>query len=232
MTLQILERSIPRKESDLEVFSDSSLLTTAMPDILVDIGYHPEEEIGVHPDTLVRDVDDRDELGRLILESAVSSEGASFAVKSRSTWAATRFATPLRSILLTLSSGFGGVSATISPALLLHTYPAMDALVAELDASNASGLWQPIGERSLSMGEARHLFVSVDRSVGDGARRFRPNVLVEVVGAHLISEKWFDDVVKPKCSDDRVTFVFYGQHGMEGSVFERAWHDSSVLGVI
>ncbi len=177
-------------------------------------------------------VDDSDELGRRILESALSNESDSFAVKCRSTQRATEFATPMRSLLLTLNSGFGGVSATVSPALLLHTYPAMDALVTDLEESGAAELWQPIGERSLGIGDAKHIFVSVDTPVLDTSHRSSPDVMVEVVGAHLISTDWFDSVVMRRCQSPALSFVFYGQAGFAGSLFDRAWATSDVKGEI
>ena len=175
---------------------------------------------------------DFDELGRRILQSALSSEGGSFVVRCRSTRRATEFATPMRSLLLALNSGFGGISATVSPALLLHTYPAMDALVNELEGSGAGELWQPIGERSLAIGDAKHIFVSVDTPVIDSAHNSIPTVLVEVVGAHMISAEWFENVVTTRCKDSSTTFVFYGQHGFAGSIFEQMWRNAEVNGVI
>ena len=175
---------------------------------------------------------DRDELGQTIMQSAMSAERNSFAVKCRSVSHATDFATPMRCMLLTLMSGFGGISATISPSLNLNTWPAMDMLVSALEKSGAGELWQPIGERSVGIGVARHLFVSVDHPIRDDATRVFPNVLVEVVGAHLIEPEWFDRVVSPRCQDEALTFVLYGQPGFEGSLFERAWRDSQFKGSV
>ena len=76
-------------------------------------------------DESVEFIEDRDVLGQRIMQSAVSQEFGSFAVKCRSVTHATDFSTPMRGMLLTLSSAFGGMSATISPSLNLHTWPAM-----------------------------------------------------------------------------------------------------------
>lgn len=178
----------------------------------------------------VERIDDRDELGERIMQSAVSTERGSFAVKCRSVSHATDFATPMRTMLLTLSSAFGGTSATVSPSLNLHTWPAMDTLVASLEKSGAGDLWQPIGERSIGVGNARHVFVSVDNPVRDESARVFPSLLVEVVGAHLVDPEWFDHVVAPRCINDVPTFVYYGQVGFDGSLFEREWHRSQVQG--
>ncbi len=175
-------------------------------------------------------ISDRDELGQRIMTSAMASERETFAVKCRSVSHATDFATQMRSTLLALNSGFGGISVTVSPSLNLNTWPAMDAMVAALKESGAGELWQPIGERSIALGAARHVFVSVDHPIRNDATRVFPNVLVEVVGAHLIDPEWFDTVVAPRCGDESLTFVFYGQQGFSGSLFERAWQESRIQG--
>lgn len=177
-------------------------------------------------------ISDFDELGKRVLQSALSKERASFAVRCRSTRRATEFATPMRSLLLTLNSGFGGVSATVSPALMLHTYPAMDALVSDLEGFGAGRLWQPTGERTLAIGDSRHIFVSVDAPVMDTAHSLSPNVLLEVVGSHMIDADWFERVVMARCADPALTFVFYGQPGSKNSAFDKAWRTADIKGVI
>ncbi len=235
MTLQTLTRTTqkPLDIEDAELFNATGIVTLEH-----EISPAESDRRARHTSKAAaraatrRYLSNRDELGRLVLESALGDERASFALECRSTSIATSFATPMRSLLLTLTSGFGGTSVTVSPSLLLHTYPAMQALVSEVEDSGAAGLWQPIGERSLSIGKARHVFVSADHPVRDDAHRFTPNVMVEVVGAHLIPSEWFEKVVVPRCSHAQLTLVFYGQRGAKGSIFERAWEECRTYGSI
>ena len=177
-------------------------------------------------------ITDHDELGRQITTAAMSAQPSSFAVACRSTVLATNFATPLRSLLLALSSGFEGISTTISPNLLLHTYPAMESLVRNLESTGCKDAWQPIGERSIGLGSAKHLFVSYDTPVRDDPRPSKPNLLLEIVGAHLIPTNWFDSIVAPKCDFSRLAVVCYGMVGVKGSLFERAWNQSATRGLL
>ena len=94
-------------------------------------------------------------------------------------------------------------------------------LVSALEKAGAGELWQPVGERSIAIGAARHVFVSVDNPIRDDSTRVFPNMLIEVVGAHMIDPDWFDRTVAPRCQDESLTFVFYGQAGFPGSLFER-----------
>ena len=180
-------------------------------------------------------ITDTHELGQRIMSSAMSNERETFAIKCRSVSHATQFATPMRSILLALTSGFGSISLTISPSLNLNTWPAMDRLVAALEQAGAGDVWQLVGERSIGLGAARNLFLSVDNPIQptqDDSTRVFPNLLVEVVGAHLIDPNWFDRIVEPRCRDLALTFVFYGQAGHSGSLFERALQQSNFQGLV
>ena len=235
MTMQTLERiplTIAPPGPNILTAGGEQRLPTADRISTIPTNFDLEAELGMISGSSIETIDDRDELGRLIMQSAMSSERGTFAVKSRSAAQATDFATPMRSALMTLSSGFGGISATVSPSLNLHTWPAMDMLVADLEASGAGELWQPIGERSIGIGASRHVFVSVDNPVRNDATRVYPTTLVEIVGAHLIDPEWFDRVVEPRCQDESLTFVYYGQVGFEESLFERAWYDSELRGII
>ena len=185
-------------------------------------------EIGSEPEMIT----DSDELGRQITTSAISGSPHSFAVGCRSTMQATSFATPMRSLLLTLGSGFEGISATVSPNLLLHTYPAMEAFVRSLECTGAYAPWQPVGERSIGLGSAKHLFVSQDTPMPDDAQTCVPNTLLEVVGAHLIPARWFDKAVATKCDLNELTIVCYGMIGVKDSLFERAWRDCETRGLL
>ena len=234
MTTQILERPVDARDREHAIpmgESVASRFATLQTEALtsdIDI----EAELSMLATSTAEFVADRGELGQKIMQSAMSAEYGSFAVKCRSVSHATEFATQMRCMLLTLTSGFGGISATISPSLNLNTWPAMDTLVAALEQSGAGELWQPIGERSIAVGASRHIFVSVDHPIRNDATRVFPNVLVEVVGAHLIEPEWFDRVVAPRCRDQALSFVFYGQSGFEGSLFERAWRDSQIRGSV
>ena len=235
MTTQTLERETlgasPRRRHEFTSIEEVTR-RGADPVGIMSSDFDLEAELGLLNEVSVETVEDRDELGQRIMQSAMSKEGGSFAVKSRSASQATDFATPMRSALLTLTSGFGGISATISPSLNLHTWPAMDMLVASLEHSGAGELWQPIGERSIGIGSSRHVFVSVDNPIRDDATNVYPSTLVEIVGAHLIDPDWFDRVVAPRCGDEGLTFVYYGQVGFADSLFERVWHESEIRGIL
>ena len=238
MTTQILERDVRRPPlsrerangADLHRPNASALPVEQTAALTTELDF--EAELRTLATESAEFISDRDELGQRIMASAMSSERETFAVKCRSVSHATDFATPLRSALLSLTSGFGGISVTVSPSLNLNTWPAMDMLVAALEQSGAGELWQPIGERSIGIGASRHVFVSFDNPVRNDATRVFPNVLLEVVGAHLIDPDWFDRVVAPRCRDEALTFVFYGQKGFAGSLFERAWEESQFRGQI
>lgn len=235
MTTQILERishQAPRRrhdphEPDIVAQQGDATTLERLP-----MDFDIDAELRMLTEGSIEFIEDREILGQRIMQSAASQEFGSFAVKCRSVTHATDFSTPMRSMLLTLSSAFGGMSATISPSLNLHTWPAMDMLVAALAKSGADELWQPIGERSIGVGAARHVFVSVDNPVRDDATNVFPSLLVEIVGAHLIDPEWFDRVVAPRCRDEALTFVYYGQSGFDGSLFERAWQDCQVRGSV
>ncbi len=228
MTTQLLERPTVRQDAETDSRANPLATTVERMTSMVDI----ESELSALTNPVADFIADKDQLGQKIMQAAMSRERVSFAVKSPSVSHATDFATPIRSMLLTLASGFGGINVTVSPSLNLNTWPAMDALVAALEESGAGELWQPIGERSIAIGAARHLFVSVDNPIRDDATVVFPNVLVEVVGAHLIDPEWFDRIVAPRCRNEALTFVFYGQAGFEGSLFERACHESQFRGTL
>ena len=238
MSTQVLERNVtqtPRRRHrphGSATFDDIQHIDASEPLDILTAELDIDAELRMLTEPSVERIEDRDELGRRIMESAVSPRRESFAVKCRSVAHATDFANPMRSTLLTLSSAFGGISATISPSLNLHTWPAMEMLVTSLEKSGAGELWQPIGERSIGIGAARHIFASADNPIRDESTSAFPTLLVEVVGAHLIDPEWFDHVVAPRCKDEALTFVYYGQIGFHGSLFEREWHESQFQGRI
>ena len=133
MTTQILERPGERR---VRSHAQKARVQTARTG-----GLHTDFNIDAERDTLTRVksefIDDRDELGQRIMQSAMSNERDTIAVKCRSVSQATNFATPMRSMLLTLTSGFDGISVTVSPSLNLNTWPAMDSLVSALEEAGA-----------------------------------------------------------------------------------------------
>ncbi len=238
MTTQILERNIHQRQSSrarvhgADLHQPNASVSPVDRAVALPSELDFEAELRTLTAEDVEFISERDELGRRIMASAMSTERDIFAVKCRSVSHATDFATPMRSTLLALTSGFGGISVTVSPSLNLNTWPAMDMLVAALEQSGAGELWQPIGERSIGIGASRHIFVSADNPVRNDATRVFPNVLLEVVGAHLIDPDWFDRVIAPRCRDEALTFAFYGQAGFTGSLFERVWQESRIQGRI
>ena len=133
MTTQILERPVKRQVRDRapNVRIEAERVGGLRTDFDIDSEFRMLS--GAKSEVIV----DRDELGRRIMQSAVSDERDSYAVKCRSVSHATDFATPMRSMLLAMTSGFGGISATVSPSLNLNTWPAMDMLVSSLEDAGA-----------------------------------------------------------------------------------------------
>jgi len=137
------------------------------------------------------------------------------------------FSTRLRMLLLVMNradSSNGSISATVSPSFQDDTYPAMLALVKGLENSGANDDWKPDGPRSIRMGNAKHMFVSVDMPVAD--RSSSPNTLIEIVAAHRISSEWYDQRVTPRASSVGLTTVMFGVPNAPGaeyanSIFKR-----------
>ena len=118
------------------------------------------------------------------------------------------FSTRLRMLLMFMNRERGSVSATVSPSFKDDTYPAMLALVQSFQRSGASEDWRPDGPRSIRMGNARHLFVSVDMPVADSSPS--PDTLIEIVAAHRISASWYDERVRPRAISSGLTTVMFG----------------------
>ena len=134
------------------------------------------------------------------------------------------FSTRLRMLLLFMNRNEGSVSATVLPSFQDDTYPAMLALVKGFQSSGASEDWRPDGPRSIRVGNARHLFVSVDMPVMD--RSPSPDTLIELVAAHKISSSWYDQRVSPRVASIGMTTVMFGipnspETEYAGSVFKR-----------
>ncbi|MBN4064334.1 hypothetical protein JYU04_01210 [Dehalococcoides mccartyi] len=134
------------------------------------------------------------------------------------------FSTRLQMLLLFMNRESGSVSATVSPSFRDDTYPAMLALVKGFQNSGASEDWRPDGPRSIRMGNANHLFVSVDMPVM--ARSSSPDTLIEIISAHKINVGWYDQRVAPRVPANGMTTVMFGvpnSHGTEysNSIFKR-----------
>ena len=91
----------------------------------------------------------------------------------------------------------------------------MLALVKGFQSSGASEDWRPDGPRSIRMGNAKHLFVSVDMPVAD--RSPLPDTLIEIVAAHRINTDWYDQRVGPRVSSTGLTTVMFGVPNSPGS---------------
>jgi hypothetical protein len=124
------------------------------------------------------------------------------------------FSTRLQMLLMFMNRDKGSVSATVSPSFRDDTYPAMLALVKGFERSGASEDWRPGGPRSIRMGNARHLFVSVDMPVAD--RSPSPDTLIEIVAAHRISASWYDQRVRPRAVSSGLTTVMFGLPSASG----------------
>ena len=127
------------------------------------------------------------------------------------------FSTRLRMLLLFMNRNEGSVSATVSPSFQDDTYPAMLALVKGFQDSGASEDWRPDGQRSIRVGNAKHLFVSVDMPVM--YRSPSPDTLIEIVAAHKISASWYDQRVSPRFASNGMTAVMFGVPNSPGSEY-------------
>jgi hypothetical protein len=128
---------------------------------------------------------------------------------------AREFSTRLRMLLMFMNRDRGSVSATVSPSFKDDTYPAMLAMVQGFQSSGASEDWRPDGPRSIRMGNARHLFVSMDMPVAD--RSPSPDTLIEIVAAHRISASWYDLRVRPRAVSSVLTTVMFGVPSASGN---------------
>ena len=155
----------------------------------------------------------REAFGRTVM-GALAGGGGTFSADVPSSLAVTRMTTTLRLWLLVTRAATGGVSATVSPEFLRDTYPAMLALARALDDAGLKGVWAAEDERTIRLGKARYMFVSVDRPLsGHDARGSRPDALLEVVSADRIDPEWFHTRVCPRSMAEGLTTVVYGAPG-------------------
>jgi hypothetical protein len=127
------------------------------------------------------------------------------------------FSTRLRMLLLFMNRDSGSVSVTVSPFFRGDTYPAMLALVKGFYSSGTTEYWRPDGPRSIRMGNAKHLFVSVDMPVAD--RSPLPDTLIEIVAAHRVNSDWYDQRMSPRVSSIGMTTVMFGVPNSPGSEY-------------
>ena len=163
---------------------------------------------------------EREAFARAVM-TALAGDGGSFSAEVLSPAAVTGMASKLRLWLLVTRAAAGGLSATVSPEFLKDTYPAMLALARALDEAGLKGVWSPEGERTIRLGKARHVFVSMDRPApGPDSGRSRPDTLLEVVSAERIDRHWFHTRICPRATAEELTTVVYGAPG-KGTVFEQ-----------
>ena len=155
----------------------------------------------------------REAFARAVM-AALADGGGTFSADVPSPLAVTAMATQLRLWLLVTRAAAGGVSATVSPEFLSDSYPAMLALARALEEAGLKGVWTPEDERTVRLGKARHMFVSVDRpSSRSGAGSPKPDTLLEVVSADRIEPEWYRSRVSPRATAEGLTTVVYGSPG-------------------
>jgi len=153
--------------------------------------------------------------------AALADGGGAFSADVPSSLAVTGMATKLRLWLLVTRAAAGGVSVTVSPGFLGDSYPAMLALARALGDAGLNGVWGAEDERTIRLGRARHVFVSVDQPPSrSGARSPGPDTLLEVVSAERIDPQWYRSRVSPRAAAGGLTTVVYGAPGGD-TVFEQ-----------
>ena len=160
----------------------------------------------------VRPTDGADEFSRAVLDSVVSKRGETLSVSVRSESEAISISSRIELLLLTVGMGAGSVSVRVAPSFLGDTYPAMHALAGALDKAGLSGMWTPVGGRTIRLVEAWQMFISVDTACETAVpgQPDRPDTLLEVVSADRIPTDWFRSRVAPRSSTKGLTTVFYG----------------------
>ena len=192
--------------SSLLMYRDESLRSIRLPD----------GDLNAAWTTIVRSVADRAGVaGDSDLTNGNNSPGFTITVDLAEDESAREFSTRLRMLILFMNRDRDSVSATVSPSFQDDTYPAMLALVNAFHRSGADDDWLPDGPRTIRVGNARHLFVSVDMPVAD--RSPSPDTLLEVVSAHRIDASWYDRLVRPRASAHGLTTVMFGVPDLTGS---------------
>tara|TARA_B100000029_G_scaffold45305_1_gene41788 strand:+ start:1481 stop:2173 length:693 start_codon:yes stop_codon:yes gene_type:complete len=114
----------------------------------------------------------------------------------------------LRLLLMFINRAEVSNSATVAPSFTRDTYPAMLALVKALEGAGMGQDWSPDGARSMRLGKAKHLFVSVDMPIAD--RSPSPDTFLEIIQSHQIDASWYDQCVYPRASAPGLTTVMFG----------------------
>jgi hypothetical protein len=166
------------------------------------------------------DLPGRTMAGHAVMAALLQNKPATFVIEAEHSHEINRFASPLRMFLLMSGRLSGGVSATVAPHFSEQTYPALLDLVGALNDSGAGVLWKPDGARSVMVGNARHVFVSVDMPVIEKSPR--PDRLLEMVASDEIADEWYRSRVAPRLNAESMVRVFYGMSGSAGSAFAAA----------
>ena len=116
--------------------------------------------------------------------------------------------TKLQILLLYMNRDRSSISATVSPSFKADTYPKMLSLVSGLENAGFSDIWRSDGPRSIRVGMACHIFVSVDMPLVDHSPS--PDTLIEVVAADRIGSHWYDKFVSPRIALTGMTVVMFG----------------------
>ena len=116
--------------------------------------------------------------------------------------------TELQILLLYMNRGRSSISATVSPSFKADTYPKMLSLVSGLENAGFNEMWCTDGPRSIRVGMACHVFVSVDMPVADHSPT--PDTLIEVVDADRIGSHWYDKYVNPRVALTGMSVVLFG----------------------
>ena len=114
----------------------------------------------------------------------------------------------LRLLFLFINRGQVSNSASVAPCFAQDTYPAMLALVKTLEGAGMGEDWSPDGARSIRIGKAKHLFVSVDMPIADQSPS--PDTFLEIIQSHQIDVSWYDQCVYPRASTPGLTTVMFG----------------------
>ena len=114
----------------------------------------------------------------------------------------------LRLLFLFINREQPSNSASVAPSFAQDTYPAMLALVKTLEGAGMGEDWSPDGARSIRIGKAKHLFVSVDMPIADQSSF--PDTFLEIIQSHQIDVSWYDECVYPRASAPGLTTVMFG----------------------
>jgi hypothetical protein len=172
-----------------------------------------------------------DAFGRAVIDSVINRKGLSFSLDTSSNAEMLEVSSKLEAFLLTIAGFTGGDMVRIAPGFMQDTFPAMVALTAKLNRD-----WSSRDQRTIQVGEARLLFVSVDRpSIGSADAPSRPDLLLEVAHADRVASAWYESRVAPRIKHESasdLTLVFYGRSRsseLSGAFQRSAFHRAATL---